>query len=67
VLSPTEPVSSCWATANLTPGTPYGGVRASGLGREHGREGLESFLETRSYVLPGELAHQLEDQGVPVR
>ncbi len=53
-------------TANLTPGTPYGGLRASGVGREHGREGLESFLELHSYVLPAELAESLEAAGTPV-
>lgn len=29
---------------------PFGGVRASGLGREHGIEALESYLEDRSFV-----------------
>jgi aldehyde dehydrogenase (NAD+) len=51
-------------TANLTPGTPYGGVGRSGIGREHGREGLESFLEAHSYVLPTALGHQLESAGL---
>jgi succinate-semialdehyde dehydrogenase/glutarate-semialdehyde dehydrogenase len=29
---------------------PFGGVRASGMGREHGIEALESYLEDRTYV-----------------
>ena len=29
---------------------PFGGVRASGLGREHGMEALESYLEDRTFV-----------------
>jgi acyl-CoA reductase-like NAD-dependent aldehyde dehydrogenase len=27
---------------------PFGGFKASGVGREHGREGLEAYLETKS-------------------
>jgi aldehyde dehydrogenase (NAD+) len=27
---------------------PFGGMKASGVGREHGREGLEAYLETKS-------------------
>jgi acyl-CoA reductase-like NAD-dependent aldehyde dehydrogenase len=53
-------------TANLTPATPYGGVKSSGIGREHGREGLESFLESTSYVLPADLADRYQAAGVVV-
>src|SRR6185503_844739 len=27
---------------------PFGGMKASGVGREHGRDGLEAYLETKS-------------------
>jgi acyl-CoA reductase-like NAD-dependent aldehyde dehydrogenase len=27
---------------------PFGGVKASGVGREHGREGLDAYLETKT-------------------
>jgi acyl-CoA reductase-like NAD-dependent aldehyde dehydrogenase len=30
------------------PGLPFGGYKASGVGREHGRDGLEHYLETKS-------------------
>ncbi|SEH11973.1 aldehyde dehydrogenase family protein [Thermoleophilum album] len=30
------------------PAAPFGGVKASGIGREHGREGLEAYLETKT-------------------
>jgi acyl-CoA reductase-like NAD-dependent aldehyde dehydrogenase len=30
------------------PAMPFGGFKASGIGREHGREGLEAYLETKS-------------------
>ena len=30
------------------PGAPFGGYKASGIGREHGRDGLEAYLETKT-------------------
>ncbi len=30
------------------PAVPFGGIKASGVGREHGREGLDSYLETKT-------------------
>jgi succinate-semialdehyde dehydrogenase/glutarate-semialdehyde dehydrogenase len=32
---------------------PFGGVKASGMGREHGPEALEYYLETKSVVVGG--------------
>jgi succinate-semialdehyde dehydrogenase/glutarate-semialdehyde dehydrogenase len=32
---------------------PFGGVKASGLGREHGPEALEYYLETKGVVMAG--------------
>ena len=37
---------NCWA--EVDPGAPFGGYKASGMGREHGREGLEAYLETKT-------------------
>ncbi len=34
------------------PDTPYGGYKQSGIGREHGVEGLEDFLETKAMGIP---------------
>jgi aldehyde dehydrogenase (NAD+) len=31
---------------------PFGGYKASGIGREFGREGLEEYLELKSIVAP---------------
>ena len=30
------------------PAAPFGGIKASGVGREHGREGLDEYLETKT-------------------
>jgi acyl-CoA reductase-like NAD-dependent aldehyde dehydrogenase len=37
---------NCWGLTDA--GAPFGGFKASGLGREHGREGLEAYLETKT-------------------
>ncbi len=37
---------NCWGMSD--PGAPFGGYKASGIGREHGREGLEAYLETKT-------------------
>ena len=37
---------NAWGTADAA--APFGGFKASGLGREHGRLGLEAYLETKT-------------------
>ncbi len=37
---------NCWG--EVDPGAPFGGYKHSGIGREHGREGLEAYLETKT-------------------
>jgi aldehyde dehydrogenase (NAD+) len=37
----------------IAPSVPFGGRKASGLGREGGPEGLEAFLETKAVFMPG--------------
>jgi acyl-CoA reductase-like NAD-dependent aldehyde dehydrogenase len=37
---------NCWG--EIDAGAPFGGYRDSGLGREHGRDGLEAYLETKA-------------------
>jgi succinate-semialdehyde dehydrogenase/glutarate-semialdehyde dehydrogenase len=34
------------------PAAPFGGIRASGLGREGGRVGLDEFLEIKYMAIP---------------
>ena len=38
---------------------PFGGFKLSGIGRENGPEGLDSYTEPRSIGLPPELASSL--------
>jgi acyl-CoA reductase-like NAD-dependent aldehyde dehydrogenase len=37
---------NCWGASD--PAAPFGGFKASGVGREHGRVGLDSYLETKT-------------------
>jgi aldehyde dehydrogenase (NAD+) len=37
---------NCWGLAD--PAAPFGGYKASGVGREHGRDGLEAYLESKT-------------------
>ncbi len=37
---------NCWAASD--PAAPFGGLKASGVGREHGQAGLDSYLETKT-------------------
>jgi betaine-aldehyde dehydrogenase len=40
-------------TYNLDLGAPFGGMKASGIGREAGREGLEAYVELKSIYTVG--------------
>ncbi|PGT81024.1 aldehyde dehydrogenase, partial [Bacillus cereus] len=36
----------------IDPSSPFGGYNKSGIGRENGREGLESYLEHKAILMP---------------
>jgi aldehyde dehydrogenase (NAD+) len=38
----------------LAPDVPFGGYRQSGVGREHGREGFEEYLESKTVAIAAE-------------
>jgi acyl-CoA reductase-like NAD-dependent aldehyde dehydrogenase len=45
-------------------GSPFGGFKSSGIGREFGPEGLASFVEYQSiYVSADQLAGSVREQG----
>jgi betaine-aldehyde dehydrogenase len=46
---------------------PCGGIKASGIGQEHGPEGFLEFLEPKTILIPNELADRLEAEGMPRR
>jgi aldehyde dehydrogenase (NAD+) len=46
---------------------PCGGMKASGIGQEHGPEGFLEFLSPKTINIPEELAVELEAEGVPSR
>lgn len=52
-LSRRVPAGYTWINAlgRVYDELPFGGVRASGFGREHGVEALDSYLEDRAYVV----------------
>jgi acyl-CoA reductase-like NAD-dependent aldehyde dehydrogenase len=37
---------NCWGL--VEPSTPFGGFKSSGIGREHGHDGLDAYLETKT-------------------
>jgi succinate-semialdehyde dehydrogenase/glutarate-semialdehyde dehydrogenase len=49
--------SSAWASLDA----PMGGMKASGLGRRHGREGLLKYTEPQTIAVRSRLAEKLQD------
>jgi len=46
---------------------PFGGVKGSGVGRENGLEGFDSYLEYHTYKIPEELVPSLLAENSPTR
>jgi succinate-semialdehyde dehydrogenase / glutarate-semialdehyde dehydrogenase len=51
--------SAAWASIDA----PMGGMKASGVGRRHGREGLLKYTESRTVAVRTALAAKLQDPG----
>jgi succinate-semialdehyde dehydrogenase/glutarate-semialdehyde dehydrogenase len=51
--------SSGWASIDA----PMGGMKASGVGRRHGREGLLKYTESQTIAVRSALAQKLQDPG----
>jgi len=51
--------ASAWASLDA----PMGGMKASGLGRRHGREGLLKYSEPQTIAVRSKLAERLTDPG----
>jgi succinate-semialdehyde dehydrogenase / glutarate-semialdehyde dehydrogenase len=49
--------SSAWGSLDA----PMGGMKASGLGRRHGREGLLKYTESQTVAVRSRLAEKLQD------
>ena len=49
--------SSAWGSLDA----PMGGMKASGVGRRHGREGLLKYTESRTVAVRSRLAEKLQD------
>jgi aldehyde dehydrogenase (NAD+) len=49
---------------STNPSAPFGGVRMSGIGREHGVEGIAAFCETKTYVVPADVYDSMKERGI---
>jgi succinate-semialdehyde dehydrogenase/glutarate-semialdehyde dehydrogenase len=61
ILAGTVNVNDGYASAWASLDAPMGGMKASGLGRRHGREGLLKYTESRTVAVRTRLAEKLQD------
>ncbi|HLT69721.1 MAG TPA: succinic semialdehyde dehydrogenase [Acidimicrobiales bacterium] len=61
LLAGTVNVNDGYASAWGSLDAPMGGMKASGLGRRHGREGLLKYTESRTVAVRSKLAARLQD------
>ena len=61
ILAGTVNVNDGYASAWASLDAPMGGMKASGVGRRHGRDGLLKYTESRTVAVRTKLAERLQD------
>ena len=65
VMAGTVNVNDGYQSAWAATGSPMGGMKASGLGRRHGREGLLKYTESQTIAVRSALAEKLQGGDTP--
>lgn len=65
IMAGTVNVNDGYQSAWAATGSPMGGMKASGLGRRHGREGLLKYTESQTVAVRSALAERLQGADTP--
>ncbi len=63
LMAGTVNINDGYASGWASIGAPMGGMKASGVGRRHGREGLLKYTESQTVAVRSALAEKLQDVG----